>query len=815
MSDRGGRSTSIVIGGAVYVVVMVAIAALAAWPIYRSREFIVLVLVCTAVAVGIAAWASWRRLGGWAIAGLLLAGVFAVGAALAVPSRWSRGPLVVLSDIATGLALGWKDLLTVELPVGSYRNLLVPAAAVFLVGTCVALISAWRQDRRSYAAPFVTLAMVAFGLLFGRTSVSSPIGIGPVTITAPIETAVGVCALVASVLWLAWRSRAVRVRALRQAAVRSGVRVRRRSSRADGRRFLLGLGMIAAAVLVVVAFVPTAVEARERTVLRSDIGPEIDFAPERSPLSEYRSLFAVGRFDDVLFRVDGDALPDRLRLATLTDYDGETYRSESARFVRMPASRDTGAGTTTAVSVDIEQLGGIWMPTASELASVRFHGARSSVLADAFYYSRADGAGVLTVPGGLQPGDAYELRAVQPATPALSAVRATGTTDANIPESLRTWVQRHATGSDGAALSALVALLRERGYLSHALTIDAAAASWMQDMPGYLFQPSAAGHSVARIGSMFERLLEREDDPTAVSTDNYVAAIGDDEQFAVAASMVARELGFPARVVLGVRLNADDTNLVACRSGVCRAGDVAAWTEIRTPEGIWIPIDATPQAVQAPSIEVTQQQDPRNVTEVIADTVEEVDSPRPQKQDTAENTGDEPIPDDQLSQWWPTVRLAAIAVLIMLILFGPLLIILAAKALRRRRRRRREPVASIAAGWEEYLDAAVDAGREVPPSQTRTELANTLTTPAATALAVAADRAVFSGESIDDDDARGFWRSVDTDRKVFGRGGGILHRAGTALSLRSFLRTDRVSGGRGSHRRKGAASTATGGRDQS
>ena len=78
----------------------------------------------------------------------------------------------------------------------------------------------------------------------------------------------------------------------------------------------------------------------------------------------------------------------------------------------------------------------------------------------------------------------------------------------------------------------------------------------MATLPGYSFKASASGHSLARIDALFARLLERETDPRAEASGNYVAAVGDDEQFAVATALVAAELGFPARVVVGARLSA-------------------------------------------------------------------------------------------------------------------------------------------------------------------------------------------------------------------------------------------------------------------
>ena len=63
-----------------------------------------------------------------------------------------------------------------------------------------------------------------------------------------------------------------------------------------------------------------------------------------SPLAEYRTNFADTAIDDVMFRVEADgALPDRIRIATLTWYDGEIYRAldpesslADARFTGFP-----------------------------------------------------------------------------------------------------------------------------------------------------------------------------------------------------------------------------------------------------------------------------------------------------------------------------------------------------------------------------------------------------------------------------------------------------------------------------------------------
>lgn len=116
-----------------------------------------------------------------------------------------------------------------------------------------------------------------------------------------------------------------------------------------------------------------------------------------------------------------------------------------------------------------------------------------------------------------------------------------------------------------------------------------------------------------------------------------------------------------------------------------------------------------------------------------------------------------------------------------------MLLIVAAKALRRRGRRRAEdPVARVAGGWEEYVDAAADAGRATPGHLTRTEAAGVLATPSGTVLAEAADQAVFSPVGITPAEADEFWRIVETERR--GMATGLWRRWLAAVSLRSFAR---------------------------
>ncbi|QAY61804.1 transglutaminase domain-containing protein [Microbacterium protaetiae] len=789
---------------------MAAVGLLAAWPIYADPRFLVLAGAAVVVAVLISAGATVWRWPGWltVVAGVI--GVLLLGLALAVPPANLAGLPASLRDLATGALTGWKDLVTVDLPVGTYRNLLVPALMVFLGGTLGTLRLGWRTQPHGAVAAVVALLMPTFGLLFGRTVTSAAVVVGPVTIPAVRELACGVMALVISLAWLAWRTAARRRAALQRAADSSGVRLSRRRRATDTRRGVLAGGMVVLAVAAAAVVTPAVAEGRTRDVLRSGAGPAQAISQAVSPLTDYRANFGDDVVDAPLFTVRpvAGALPDRIRLATLSSYDGAQYRVAASdadgRFVRVPSRRAAAAGTEATAQVTIEGLSGIWLPTFGSIEQVQFSGQDAASAADSFYYDADAEAGVLT--GGTASGMSYEITATTAAAPALASLRAPGASPSvTIPDSVTSWIEKQDAGTGGAALATLVQRLRERGYLSHALTVPDTGAAWMKQLgDGYVFQPSTSGHSLARIDTMFRRLLARQADADAGSL---VAAAGDDEQFAVAVSLIAEKLGFPARVVVGARLSGDDTDLSVCADGVCTGGDITAWTEVRDASGQWVAVDVTPQHTEGADTAVTKLRDPENATDVRSENAEEVDPPDPTKQDSTDSS----THDDQsadLSSVWALLRIGGIALAAALVLIGPFAAILAAKAVRRRSRRHEtSPAARVVGGWEEYVDVAVDHGKPMPGNDTRTEVAERYGTPAATVLAVEADRAVFWEGALTDDESQRFWNIIDQERRRMAASVPLWRRMLAAVSLKSFTRGVTP---RSVRRRDGAARTLPG-----
>ncbi|WP_245570367.1 transglutaminase-like domain-containing protein [Microbacterium luticocti] len=773
--------------GTGYALAMAAVAAVAAWPIYADLRFAVLAAVAVLAAMVVSVAATLWRWPGWLTALAAVGAFVLLGVTIAVPPASPAGILSSLRDVAAGAVLGWKDLVTVDLPVGGYRNLLVPAVVVFLGGTLAVLRLGWRPARIGAAAAPIALSMTGFGLLFGRTVTSFPLTLGPVTVPAPREMACGAAALVFSLAWLSWRLSAARREALRRAAGTSGVRVSRRRTGSDLRRGALAAGMVAVAVAVGAVLAPAVAEGRTRDVLRTGAGPEQAISRAITPLTDYRANFTDAAFTSPLFTVtalDG-ALPDRIRLATLSQYDGTSYRvaDGGAQFVRVPSRLSVDPGRAATVRIDIGGLRGIWLPTFGSLAQVRFAGADAASHADAFYYDAAARAGVQT--DGVHAGEQYEVTATTAAPPALETLRAPGAApQVTVPESVKTWVEKQDAGADGAALATLVKRLRERGYLSHALSVPAAGAAWTRALgDGYVFQPSTAGHSLARIDTMFRRLLSAEDAGASP-----VAAIGDDEQFAVAVAVIAEQLGFPARVVVGARLTPVDDDTPACRDGVCTGGDLTAWTEVRAATGDWVPIDVTPQHTEGAENTVARQRDPENPTDVRPRSAQQVEPPDPTRQESNES-GRHPDDGASLEGLWVSLRIAGLSALGVLLVVGPFGVILLAKVLRRRSRRQApQPAERITGGWEEYVDAAVDHGLPAPGTQTRSEVAAGYATAHAAVLAAEADRAVFAASPPAADDAERFWAIVDQERRSLREALPLWRRALAAVSLTSFAR---------------------------
>jgi transglutaminase-like putative cysteine protease len=799
---------------AVVDVAVLSLAVLAALtpllPVYGGSVLLVPVVGGVAVGAAVGVLTAWARWSTPVTTAVLVAVTVLVGGPLATPDSTLGGVLPTPASVVAvvrGSALGWKDVLTLQPPLGGSGWLLVPPYLLALVGAAVAVRLAVGASRGAAAAAAVPPVVLAGAVVLGTHTTVAPVVVG---------TALAAVLLV----WASWRTG--RLRARRPLALVLLVAL------------AAGAGVGGGAVVA---------DQRDRYVLRDALVPPFDPRDYASPLSAFR---AYVKDDDTveLFQVQGLPEGARIRLATFDRFDGVVWNvagdgssrasgefrrvgetvSEDAAIQAEAASASGDGGTRVEVEVQVGELGGVWLPTVGDAVSVRFDDVEAQ---SRLRFNDATGAAVLT--GGLDTGLAYTLDAVIPTEPDDEQVGSAAARDLDLPEPQAVPDAVVSAAADAAREAetpvqvgrAIEQALHEGGFFSHGLA----------DQGDY---PSLSGHGASRVATLLDGEL----------------MVGDAEQYASAMALMAREMGLPARVVMGFVPGADEDGETPDASDPAAPGadpsapvavtgaDVSAWVEIAFEGHGWVTFDPTPPESQTPQDEEdTSQADPEpqvaQPPPPPADPVAppEDDTEQPQTQDSDDAAG------------WALWQRVAVGVAagsgVLLLLLAPFLVIAALKA-RRRRRRRRDPVPMrrVVGGWQEVLDLATDLRRDVDAVATRREGARALelgftTVPepeeptgrrkrrrrtptpvagptpagleagaAVVALAARADASVFGPAEPTAADARAYWAQVDealarmraaTTRKERWRGR-ITTRSLRRSARRSAARARRSTG---------------------
>jgi len=757
-----------------------AIAATALWPIYQSREFLVLVAVTILVASALAIVGAIVRVPAHVVALSGLVAYVMLGVPLAVPGEARYGVLPTLDGLAAlglGTVLGWRQLLTITLPVGSFQALLVPAFVLVLVTVLGGLSIALRARIGAFAVVAPIVLFLA-GIIFGGTT-----GFFPVT---------AALALAATLLvWLVlfrWHDR--RTAGGRQApdgdadqsdVDQPGVDQR---GRPVGGPIVMGVRTLVSAALIIAVAAGGAVAATalappsgSREVLRSSIAQPFDPREYVSPLSEFRRYHQPGNENATMLTVAGLPEGSRIRIATLDTYDGVVYsvgtdraRGDSGTFTLVPSrvDRSTLAGERVTVDVSVGAYSGVWLPTVGAFESIRFDGPDAAGLRGSFYFN--DNTGSAAVVRELGEGDSYRLSAVLPREPDPSLLAAVTPGAARLPsgmvlpEELSAAVDGYsqAAETDGERLLAAIEGLRETGYVSHGVSADEPV--------------SRAGHAANRIAELFSESR----------------MIGDEEQYAVTAALMARELGFPARTVVGFHPDA----VSASGATEVTGSDISAWIEVDTAQYGWVTIDPTPPDREIPERlpdEPTQVARPQSPIQPPVD-----DRELPDEQVAPESAQDEADTVDPLAGALGVVlRIAGWVLVAAALLLSPFVGIVAAKMRRRRLRRTAgSPLERITGGWHEFADSVLDRGLAPPGSPTRSELAVAVGGVQPLMLAAAADRAVFAPAASQAKEAEQVWRSVDEIRRSLDAGLTRRQRIRARISLHSLGGTNKFPGSR-------------------
>ena len=538
-----------------------------------------------------------------------------------------------------------------------------------------------------------------------------------------------------------------------------------------------------------------------RFVLRDHYEPPLIMRDTTSPLAGMRSFVKEHRNDTILTAYDLPAATP-VRMAVMTCFDGNvwnvagcadergtaTYRvmgsgaSDTAKYDTAKSSTaksstakssiaksDTtaysaetgtasGNGTTVTFAIGKGLSGHSWLPVAGTPSGITMqdHADRRNL-----FYSAETNAAIY--PTGMEEGMVYTvgtmLRPIPKNTDIAAAAGAEATVSSadSVPREIGALASGIAGGqtTGGAMAQALSTWLHSEGWFSHGLQGE---------------HPSMAGHGSHRLLSMLQGS----------------GMVGDGEQYASLMALMARELGLPSRVVLGVIPKDGNGMLSSTRAKQIyghtvtefTGNDIEAWVEIELERFGWVPFFPTPKETKTP--DESQDLTPTSVesplvrsSPSLADPLREERDPPDQAQQGERNTSASEKP----RAWHAFLRIAGVVVLCL----GPVWLVgtAAGSALLynafRVRRARRIPVPRLcmAAGWRmlvEYLRHTDLA--DVPLNRTRRMQASIIEgqCPAIAGmvrqLADAADAAAFADAQATVTDAVAYWRQLDQVRSA-------------------------------------------------
>lgn len=729
------------------ILALLALVALAFYPVYGTGWLFVTVLGFGAVGIAAAIVSARWRLAPGLTAAVAAAGWFLFGGLLAMPSS-TVGYVIPTPRTLFGLLVGpvtaWRDMLTLEPPIGETFNLLtVPGVVALLAGLLGMLLSL--RTRR----PMLAWVPPGLGYLVG-VAVGSQVGYRPFLVGAAFFLIV--------LLWTSHRR-----------AVARG-QLSDTPAKLKPLRLALALATVATAGAVTFAVVPALAGSAERASLRALVEPPIDLDRYASPLQGFRANISDHE-STPLFDVAGARPGDIVRVATLDKYDGLSYRVstlddaavEATTFTRVGQWIDDDTdGDDLDVSVVVRGYTGVWAPTLGRTTQVRFDGERRIALSENFFYNRSSGTGIVSV--GLQEGDRYELGARVAPRPSqeqiaqLAAGEMTLPASRGVPDRLLTLA--HEWGGDAPTAGQAAIQLEERlqlGWFSHG----------QEDQT-----ESLSGHTEDRLN----RLL--------ADTDRMV---GDGEQYAVAMALMARELGIPARVIYGYRVG--DTPQIT-------GADVGAWPELYFAGAGWVTFDPTPSDERELPDELNAQPpEPQSYVENPPPPPLRPEVP-PSDEQLPVDPGEAPDQEDRID-WAQIGALAALTGIPLITIVVPISLILGLK-MRRRARRRNNPVMAnrIAGAWSELVDRARDMGRSPSASATRSEQAESLIrefpklrdNSDPIALAKEADWIVFAPGDPSEATTKDYWSASSAIRRGMRRSTNALRWIASYLSTKSFRR---------------------------
>ncbi|GAA2523000.1 DUF3488 and transglutaminase-like domain-containing protein [Pilimelia columellifera] len=681
---------------------LVAVAVLAGLSLDRVYDGSLLSFLVAGAALGAAGVSvALRRAATWSVGPVsvvAMVGYVLVAAAVSAARADVPGPLVEITGDA--LANGAPRMLTAMIPVTPQPDtVVIPVMATWLAALVGSELAIRGGRTLLSAVPALALFGGALYLVGPNAAPAMPLTVAVVGVLGLNVALAGVASGHATV---GGGPAAGDVRVAGDGG--SGLLRAARQRAGWGRLVAAGAALGAAAAVAVPA--AGLVDNRPGDPRRHVTPPRLD-ALEANPLVRL-SGWAL-RPEQSLFEVrltGGADAPNRLRLATLSRYDGVTWQlgatfRTAGRALPPPADEVSDPTGAVAQEFTITGLDGRLLPAAAAPRSVE--GVRVAFDPD---------GGALLCPEPLSPGVRYTARsAVRPvpagllpdaAVPQDERAAALMTVGDGAPAELTELADR--IGADAVTAYERATALERHLSGRYRLAADAPSGHAYPNLSFFLFGPAHAG-----------------------------GRRGASEQFAAAFAVLARLMGLPTRVVVGFRVPAG--------GGPVRGADAVAWPEVLFDGVGWTPFDPLPRADQPPrrpESDIRPRPEPTTPPPSAPPSPAEPPQPTP---GAPPATAAAPAGDGV-----PTGALAApLAVAALAVAAGASMV--ARRRLTRRRLGTADPRARVAGAWQELHDALRLSGRAPAPHLTATAVAELTACaggPAVTRLADAANLVAFA-----------------------------------------------------------------------
>lgn len=542
MSESEPVTVRLVLSDAIAVVVLSAVALSPLADAYGGSRWLVAALGGLAIGIGATLLARRLKWGPLLTTLLVLVTYCLVGPALAAPNRAFGGVLPspgAERDLLTGTVDGWRNALTLVVPLGTDYQVLVVPLLIALVGSLFAATFLWRSRWPSIAG-FGVVGMFVAAATFGTRVTDVPVARGLVLV-------------IALLVWIRWRAlRSVRT--------------------SWPRRVALTASVVVFASLAGWALNGATAGDQTRQVLRDHVDPPLEQLDFKSPLSKYRNYYTAQE-NDQLFSIDGLPADARVRLASMDEFDGIVWNVSTADATGGSSAFDRAtAPSSRAITVSVEDYTGPWLPTIGGADGVVLTDNADSDAARQLIHNADTGA--IAQLGGVLSGDVYTVDwSPTPSAGSLPDDAKVDRTVAVAPATrklpqldklIQVWVAQAGASSDAEIATAVAQGFSQKGFFS-------------DGRPDGKF-PTPSGHGARRIANLIA-------DPSRM--------VGNDEQYASAMGVAMQSMGFPARVVLGLETDAGPDYT---------GNDISAWVEVKFAGTGWVPFDPTPPEDQQPAV---------------------------------------------------------------------------------------------------------------------------------------------------------------------------------------------------------------------